>query len=72
MIAVIGIAVHIGFGAHGMSGVTKGPDGRIWWGIGDIGMNVIDKEGKVRYAEVLDNAGELPNFEAVKATLAKV
>jgi peroxiredoxin len=30
---------------------------------------VIDKEGAVRYAEVLDNAGELPNFEAVKASL---
>ena len=41
-----GFAVHIGFGAHGMSGVTAGPDGRIWWGIGDIGMNVVDKEGK--------------------------
>ena len=27
-----GYAVHIGFGAHGMSGVTMGPDGRIWWG----------------------------------------
>lgn len=41
-----GYAVHIGFGAHGMSGTTIGPDGRIWWGIGDIGMNVVDKEGK--------------------------
>ena len=41
-----GYAVHIGFSGHGMSGVTSGPDGRIWWGIGDIGMNVIDKEGK--------------------------
>ena len=40
-----GYAVHIGFGSHGMSGVTVGPDGRIWWGIGDIGMNVIDKDG---------------------------
>lgn len=30
---------------------------------------VIDKEGTIRYAEVLDNAGEMPNFEAVKATL---
>ena len=30
---------------------------------------VIDKEGTVRYAEVLDNAGELPNFAAVKETL---
>ncbi|MEM6318091.1 MAG: HEAT repeat domain-containing protein [Bacteroidota bacterium] len=41
-----GWAVHIGFGAHGMSGVKVGPQGRIWWGIGDIGMNVIDKDGK--------------------------
>ncbi len=41
-----GYAVHIGFSGHGMSGVTVGPDGRIWWGIGDIGMNVTDKEGK--------------------------
>jgi peroxiredoxin len=27
---------------------------------------VIDKDGVVRYAEVLENAGELPNFAAVK------
>lgn len=31
---------------------------------------VIDKEGVVRYAEVLESAGNLPNFEAVKGTLA--
>ena len=30
---------------------------------------VIDKEGVIRYAEVLDNPGELPNFDAVKSTL---
>lgn len=30
---------------------------------------VIDRQGAVRYAEVLDNAGNLPNFEAVKETL---
>lgn len=30
---------------------------------------VIDGEGIIRYAEVLENAGELPNFEAVKKTL---
>ncbi|MFN0035381.1 MAG: redoxin domain-containing protein, partial [Saprospiraceae bacterium] len=30
---------------------------------------VIDQKGIVRYAEVLENAGELPNFEAVKKTL---
>ena len=41
-----GYAVHIGFGGHGMSGAKIGPDGRLWWGIGDIGMNVKDQTGK--------------------------
>jgi len=41
-----GYVVHMGFSGHGMSGVTVGPDGRIWWGVGDIGMNVVDKTGK--------------------------
>lgn len=31
---------------------------------------VVDKEGVVQYAEVLESAGDLPNFEAIKATLA--
>ncbi len=30
---------------------------------------VIDKEGVIKYAEVLESAGDLPNFEAVKNTL---
>lgn len=33
---------------------------------------VIDKEGVVKYAEVLDSAGDLPNFEAVKETLSSL
>ncbi|MEL6273896.1 MAG: heme-binding protein, partial [Bacteroidota bacterium] len=41
-----GYAVHIGFSGHGMSGAKIGPDGRLWWGIGDIGANVIDRDGK--------------------------
>ena len=31
---------------------------------------VIDEEGKVIYAEVLENAGDLPNFEAIKNVVA--
>jgi peroxiredoxin len=31
---------------------------------------VVDKEGNIQYAEVLESAGDLPNFEAVKQTLA--
>ncbi|MDO9554725.1 HEAT repeat domain-containing protein [Rhodonellum sp.] len=34
-----GYGVHVGFGGHGMSGLEEGPDGRIYWGIGDIGFN---------------------------------
>jgi glutaredoxin-dependent peroxiredoxin len=30
---------------------------------------VIDKNGVVQYAEVLENAGELPNFEAIQSVL---
>ena len=30
---------------------------------------VVDRAGIIRYAEVLENAGEIPNFDAVKQTL---
>ena len=30
---------------------------------------VVDKEGVIRYAEVLENAGEIPNFDAIKVCL---
>jgi peroxiredoxin len=30
---------------------------------------VVDKEGTLRYAEVLESAGDQPNFEAIKQTL---
>jgi peroxiredoxin len=30
---------------------------------------VVDATGVIRYAEVLESAGDLPNFDAVKATL---
>lgn len=33
---------------------------------------VIDKEGMIQYAEVLESAGDLPNFDAVKAALTKL
>ncbi|MBY0245682.1 MAG: redoxin domain-containing protein [Sphingobacteriaceae bacterium] len=31
---------------------------------------VIDEKGLIAYAEVLESAGDLPNFEAIKAALA--
>jgi putative heme-binding domain-containing protein len=41
-----GYAIHVGFSGHGMSGITKGPDGRIYWSIGDVGLNVTGPDGK--------------------------
>lgn len=43
---VHGFGVHIGFGGHNMSGLTVGPEGKIYWGIGDIGFSGTDSSGK--------------------------
>ena len=42
---------------YGMKGVSK------------RSAFVIDKDGIIRYAEVLENAGELPDFSAINKTL---
>ncbi|MBW3544256.1 MAG: HEAT repeat domain-containing protein [Bacteroidetes bacterium] len=45
-----GYGIHIGFGGHGMSGLEMGPDGKIYWGIGDIGFNGVGDDGtKLEY-----------------------
>ncbi|AQG82359.1 heme-binding protein [Spirosoma montaniterrae] len=41
-----GYGVHIGFSGHGLSGVEMGPDGRIYWQIGDIGFNGKGPDGR--------------------------
>jgi putative membrane-bound dehydrogenase-like protein len=41
-----GYSVHPSFSGHDMSGLTQGPDGMIYWKIGEIGMNVVDRTGK--------------------------
>ncbi|MDF2384845.1 peroxiredoxin [Nostoc ellipsosporum NOK] len=33
---------------------------------------LIDKEGIIRYAEVLENAGEVPDFDAIQGAMAKI
>ncbi len=42
-----GYGVHIGFSGHGLAGVTEGPDGKIYWKVGDIGANVKAPDGTV-------------------------
>ena len=34
-----GYGIHVGFGGHGMSGAEVGPEGKIYWQIGDIGFS---------------------------------
>jgi glutaredoxin-dependent peroxiredoxin len=33
---------------------------------------VIDRQGKIQYAEVLENAGNVPNFDAIKSCLKQL
>lgn len=40
-----GFMAHIGFGGHGMSGAVMGPDGKLYWGIGDIGASITARDG---------------------------
>jgi quinoprotein glucose dehydrogenase len=41
-----GYNTHPAFGGHGISGVMLGPDGRLYWEVGDIGFNIMDRSGK--------------------------
>ncbi len=41
-----GYSTHPAFGGHGISGVMMGPDGRLYWEVGDIGFSVVDSAGK--------------------------
>ncbi|HEX5668889.1 MAG TPA: HEAT repeat domain-containing protein, partial [Chitinophagaceae bacterium] len=41
-----GYGIHIGFSGHGMSGAEVGPEGKIYWQIGDIGFSGTGPGGK--------------------------
>lgn len=53
-------AIYDSFTDMGMKGVSK------------RSAFVIDKQGIVQYAEVLESAGDIPNFEAIKETLGRL
>src|SRR6056297_2403453 len=66
-----GYNIHIEFSGHGMSGATVGPDGRIYWGIGDMGFSVTDRDGNrwhyPNQGAILRSEPDGSNFEVFAA-----
>lgn len=51
---------------------TRYDDGKFVHGMNNVSRRsafVVDKDGVIKYAEVLDDAGQLPNFDKINETL---
>ena len=58
-------------GAYGVAYASFLPEKNLGMaGVPKRSAFVVDKQGILRYAEINDNPGQLPNFEAIQATLA--
>lgn len=42
-----GFGVHIGYAGHDLHGLAMGPDGKVYWSVGDIGADRVPDEGAV-------------------------
>jgi quinoprotein glucose dehydrogenase len=71
-----GYGAHFGYSGHGMSSLQLGPDGRLWWTIGDVGVNVVDKDGKRWYypheGAIMRSDIDGSNFEVFAAGLRNI
>lgn len=45
-IIATGFGLHIAYAGHDMHGLTVGPDGRIYWTVGDKGISVTSQDGR--------------------------
>ncbi len=71
-----GFGVHIGFSGHGLSGATLGPDGMLYYSMGDIGTSVTDQYGtKWHYPNqgvIVRSEIDGTNFEVFAAGLRNI
>ncbi|MEM1094417.1 MAG: HEAT repeat domain-containing protein [Bacteroidota bacterium] len=68
-----GYGIHIGFNGHSVSGLIHGPDGRIYWSVGDIGFSVTAPDGTLHHypnqGGIFRSERDGSNFEVFAAGL---